>query len=213
MTDREIPLCKFWDIHNKNILWRGILTFPESIHLYLPTDLERHMHICMNHCAVTVQETDTWETRQGKGVFAGRKGPFSALSPLSKPYLGLSSWDMQQESHLPTPSFPCMRPGSPWWRSLQSLPGMNHAPPHTSSCTLDGRREENRLWSSLAQHTLFTWATYVSTHIARRDPSMQGSWVLSEDQPLMQHAAYPPTSGSIARSQLGREARVHLQRC
>lgn len=36
MTDREIPLCKFWDIHNKNIPWRHfqsqfIYTCPQTL--------------------------------------------------------------------------------------------------------------------------------------------------------------------------------------
>lgn len=100
MLDTEISLCKFWDVQNKNIPWGH---FPESIHSFLFTDLERHIHLHTNHWA-GVQDAGTREAVRGRRVFADRKGPCPALSPLSKPCSGVPSWGMQQESHSSTPS-------------------------------------------------------------------------------------------------------------
>lgn len=129
---------------------------PQILHIHRPT----------NHLAAIVQDAGAQEAGQGRRLFAGRKGPCSVLSSLSNPCSGLPSWVMQQESRSPTPSFPHMCPCSPRWRNLRFPPGTSHAPPHTSSCTLDGRREENKPLSSLARHTLSTRAICIATRTA-----------------------------------------------
>lgn len=62
-------------------------------------------------------------------------------------------------------------------------------------------------------HTLHLSHLHGYSHSLERHQHTGLLGFISGSATKVHHAAYPPTSGSIARSQLGREARVLLQRC
>lgn len=207
MTDREIPLCKLWDVHGKNIPWGH---FPEPIHLYLSTALERHTYICMNHCAVPVQGTETWEP--DKSV-CWQGGTILSTQPAVQAMLGNLLLGHATGEPLPNPN-PSMyvpqltsvkKPAIPAW----------HEPCSSPYFFLYSGRKKGRKQTVVipgTAHTLHLSHLRCYSHHLERQQHAGLLGFISGLATSVHHAAFSPTPGSTARSQLGRQARVCLRR-
>lgn len=199
MTDKEIPLCKFWDAYNKNNPWRHF----QSQFIYT--------------CPQTFRDTYTyvWTTAQPlcKKQIPGKLDKAEGCLLAGRDH-------SQHSAHCPShawesPPGTCNRKAT-----YQPQPFHACAMAHLSEEAWDPCLARTMLlpilllvlWREEGKQTGHPWH---STHSSpepsalllslERQQHARPLGCISGSATNVHHAAYSPTAGSIARSQLGRE--------